>query len=94
VLVNRKFIKETQPREVFDVVMGPAANDTVGLVLNQLLVGTYGDPESKQAQETAIRLLDTKKLYNQVFFNTPQALESLKFIESYGINRRTNTRSN
>jgi hypothetical protein len=72
----------------FDIVIGPVANDAVGLVLNQLLIGTYGDPLSPEARDTAIRLLDTARLYDQVFFGTERAVSCLQFLEAFevGIN--------
>jgi hypothetical protein len=74
--------------EPIDVVIGPVANDAVGLTLNKLIIGTYGDPLSLDAQNTAIRLLNTTKLYNQVFFGTEQAISCLQFVEAFelGIN--------
>jgi hypothetical protein len=66
----------------FDIISGPVANDAVGLVLNQLLIGTYGDPDSVAARQTAIRLLETTKLYNQIFFATNNAIKCLNFKEA------------
>jgi len=89
VLLNRGYLQEQAMHEAgqADVITGPVANDAVGLVLNQLMAGTYGDPTSRVAKETAIRLLETEKLYNQVFFRTQKAVDCLKFIKSYGVNR-------
>ena len=53
--------------DVFDIVIGPVANDAVGLVLNQYIAGTYGDSNTAEAKATAIRLLLAQKLHNQVF---------------------------
>jgi hypothetical protein len=97
VLKNRSFSEEKIPpfgKAEFDIIIGPVANDAVGLVLNQLLIGTYGDPHSSEAKDTAIRLLDTAKLYNQVFFGTNRAVSCLKFREAYkvGINRNADRR--
>jgi hypothetical protein len=81
--------KQTAVQEaLFDIVIGPVANDAVGLVLNQLLIGTYGDPGSLDALHTAIRLLNTTRLYNQVFFGTKEAVSCLLFQEAFevGIN--------
>jgi hypothetical protein len=90
VLKNRGYTTG-QPGDLekpFDIVIGPVANDAVGLVLNQLLIGTYGDPLSAEARNTAIRLLDTTKLYNQIFFGTERAVSCLQFLEAFevGIN--------
>ena len=87
VLKNRGFLKRGEPgfEGPFDLVIGPVANDAVGLVLNQLLVGTYGDPGSGAARNTAIRLLETTKLYDQVFFGTPRGVSCLEFREALEI---------
>jgi hypothetical protein len=77
VMENRSF--GGRDKERYDIAQGPVANDAVGLVLNQLLIGTYGDPQSIQARETAIRLLETEHLYNQVFFGTQRSLACLRF---------------
>jgi hypothetical protein len=86
VLKNRGVPRKQAVSEIlFDIVIGPVANDAVGLVLNQLLIGTYGDPQSPEALHTAIRLLRTSRLYNQVFFGTQKAVSCLRFQEVYEI---------
>jgi hypothetical protein len=89
VLKNRGFSEEKKQiagsSDEIDIVIGPVANDAVGLVLNQLLIGTYGNPQSPEARDTAIRLLDSTKLYNQVFFGTKRAIACLKFREVYTV---------
>jgi hypothetical protein len=50
------------------------------------LIGTYGDPASPEALHTAIRLLRTTRLYNQVFFGTEEAVSCLRFDEASGGN--------
>jgi hypothetical protein len=85
VLFNRGFIKENIIDNDYDILIGPVANDTVGLVLNQLLVGTYGDPLSLEAKETAIRLLYPEKLYNQILFKTEKSIEPLLFKEAFQV---------
>jgi hypothetical protein len=57
----------------------------VGLVLNQLLIGAYGDPSSPEAQNIAIQLLDTTRLKNQVFFGTEKGVSCLQFLEAFEI---------
>jgi hypothetical protein len=90
VLKNRGYTNRQNnvSEEPFDIVIGPVANDAAGLVLNQLLIGTYGDPLSPEARDIAIRLLDTTKLYDQVFFGTELAVSCLQFLEVFevGIN--------
>jgi hypothetical protein len=85
VLFNRGFIKENVLISDYDIVIGPVANDTVGLVLNQLIVGTYGNPESLSAKETAIGLLEPEKLYNQILFKTEKGIKNLHFKEAYSV---------
>jgi len=69
----------------FDIVIGPVANDAVGLVLNQFIAGVYGEPGTSEAKETAIRLLLAQKLHNQVFFGTEKAVERMRFSEVYDV---------
>jgi hypothetical protein len=86
VLKNRTFSnRQKNPTPSFDLVIGPVANDAVGIVINQLLIGTYGDPKSKEARNTAIHLLDTTRLYHQVFFGTNRAVSCLRFLEAFEI---------
>jgi hypothetical protein len=83
VLRNRGFQKYTNPAEddVIDIVIGPVANDAVGVVLNNFIDGVYGSQNSSEAKSTAIRLLLTQKLHNQVFFGTQRAVDCLVFRE-------------
>lgn len=83
VLYNRGFDRLCKPKvqETFDIIIGPVANDAVGTVLNLFVSGAYGDPDTIEAKETAIRLLLTQKLRDQVFFATEAAIERLTFIE-------------
>jgi len=87
VLCNRGFgsLANAQALETYDIVIGPVANDAVGLVLNQYIAGTYGVPYNRVSKETAIRLLLTQKLHNQVFFGTEQAVARLSFSEVYDV---------
>jgi len=84
ILENRGFATKKDKTE-YDMVIGSVADDAVGLVLNQLVIGTYGDPKSEEAKETAIRLLDTEKLHSQVLFGTPESIKCLKFKEVYRV---------
>jgi len=87
VLCNRgqRVLATIEAREVYDIVIGPVANDAVGLVLNQFIGGVFGDPMTGEAKETAIRLLLTQNLYNQVFFGTEQAVSRLMFSEVFDV---------
>lgn len=68
-----------------DVVRGPVANDAVGLVLNQFVAGVFGPPATLEARATAIRLLMTQNLHDQVFFGTERAASRLRFREAYRV---------
>jgi hypothetical protein len=85
ILFNRGFAKENTLNDSYDIIIGPVANDTVGLVLNQLIVGTYGSPLSSSAKEMAIKLLKPEKLYNQVLFKTEKSIKCLRFKEAYSV---------
>jgi len=71
--------------EVFDIIIGPVANDAVGVVLNLFVSGAYGNPAAPEAKETAIRLLLSQKLNNQVFFGTELAVSRLAFSGVYDV---------
>ena len=87
VLYNRGYSQYTTIGQnyVFDIIIGPVANDAVGLVLNQFIAGVYGDPQSIEAKTTAIRLLLTQKLHSQVFFGTEKSVSRLSFLEVYNV---------
>jgi len=87
VLRNRGYgnLAAYMSNDVFDIVIGPVANDAVGLVLNQYISGVYGDSKTAEAKNTAIRLLLTQKLNNQVFFGTEIAVSRLSFLEAYDV---------
>ena len=87
VLVNRGHVSLTTKNRLnsSDIVVGPVANDAVGLVLNQFISGGYGDPSTPEAKATAIRLLLTQSLHNQVFFGTGLAVSCLRFKEFYDV---------
>ena len=87
VLGNRghELLAQKSERQLYDIVIGPVANDAVGLVLNQFISGVYGDPSTSEAKATAIRLLMAQTLHNQVFFGTELAISCLKFLEVYDV---------
>jgi len=87
ILCNRGYdsLATVSLESFFDIVIGPVANDAVGLVLNQFIAGVFGEPGTSEAKETAIRLLLTQKLHNQVFFGTEKAAERLRFSEVYDV---------
>jgi hypothetical protein len=87
VLCNRGYpeLAVTTETASYDIVIGPVANDAVGLVLNQFVSGTFGNPKQVESKETAIRLLLTQKLHDQVFFGTEQAVARLNHLEVYDV---------
>ena len=87
VLHNRGYnsFSSAKTVEKFDIIIGPVANDAVGIVLNLFVSGTYGEQTTPEAKETAIRLLLTQNLHNQVFFGTEKAVKQLTFLEAYDV---------
>jgi len=88
VLFNRGFLDGRNPMlthcaRLPDIIIGPVANDTVGVVLGLLTNGAFGDPATENAKLIAIAQLRTEKLFDQVFFATEEAISSLTFKESY-----------
>jgi len=88
VLFNRGFLDGGNPvlshcTRLPDIIIGPVANDTVGVVLGLLTNGAFGDPSSETAKAIAIAQLRTEKLFDQVFFATPAAISALTFKEAY-----------
>jgi len=87
VLRNRGFswLAPSVGSQRWDIVTGPVANDAVGLVLNQFVAGVFGPPETAEAKATAIRLLLTQRLHDQVFFATAAAAGRLVFQEAFDV---------
>lgn len=88
VLFNRGFLDGGNPLlslcpRLPDIIVGPVANDTVGVVLGLLTNGAFGDPSSETAKSIAIAQLRTEKLFDQVFFATQAAVSALTFKEAY-----------
>ena len=88
VLFNRGFLDGGNPLlsrcpRLPDIIIGPVANDTVGVVLSLLTNGAFGDPSSEIAKSIAIAQLRTEKLFDQVFFATQAAVSALTFKEAY-----------
>ena len=75
--------------EKYDIVIGPVADDAVGIVVNNFLAGVYGDKNTVEAKNLAIRFLEAENLHNQVFFGTRRGANCLRFKEVYrvGIDR-------
>lgn len=71
--------------EKYDIVIGPVADDAVGIVVNNLLAGVYGDKNTVEAKNLAIRFLEAENLHNQVFFGTKRGANCLRFKEAYKV---------
>ena len=69
VLVNRK----GQCQQMYDVVIGPVADDGVYEVVRFYEIGVYD-------LEETLKRLKVEELYNQVLFHTEKSLTYLKFI--------------
>ncbi len=69
VVANRK---DTHLKNVYDIVIGPVANDTTLTVINDYMDGRY-------SKRDAIRFLKPQKLTDQYAFLTVRALKQLKF---------------
>ena len=69
VSVNRK----GQCQDVYDLVIGPVADDGVYEVVRLYEIGVYD-------LEETLKRLKVEELYNQVLFHTEKALTYLKFI--------------
>jgi hypothetical protein len=64
---------------VFDVVIGPVADQAAGPIIENLIQGVYGSllTDGHRAKSFAIGLLDADRLENQVVFRTEKALRIL-----------------
>jgi hypothetical protein len=60
---------------MYDIVIGPVANDTVYRVFRLFESGDID-------RETVIKRLKITKLFNQITFRTEKAISELKFIKS------------
>ncbi len=71
VLNNRK----GQCQDMYDIIIGPVADDGVYEVVRFYEIGVYD-------LEEALKRLNVEELYNQILFHTKKSLKYLKFIES------------
>jgi len=69
VFANRK----GQCQEIYDIVIGPVADDGVYEVIRFYEIGVYD-------LEETLKRLKVEELYNQVLFHTEKSLTYLKFI--------------
>ena len=60
-------------QEIYDIVIGPVADDSVYEVVRFYEIGVYD-------LEETLKRLKVEKLYNQVLFHTEKSLTYLKFI--------------
>lgn len=60
-----------------DIIVGKIANDTTNRVITTYLNGLYGEVGSKDAEDTAIRLLMPDRLMDQYCFRTDAAVAAL-----------------
>jgi hypothetical protein len=79
VISNRKGYSIHQ----YDIVIGPTANDSTILVIDQYMSGMFDNLENPK--EVVIKLFQPEKLATQYLFATENALKSINFIESYTI---------
>lgn len=75
VLMNRKNTSDT-PTHSYDIVIGPIANDTVGVQIRRFVMGYI-------SMEKLIEELKYKGNHTvQYFFGTPKAINLLKKVEA------------
>ena len=65
--------RKGQCGEVYDIVIGPVADDGVYEVVRLYEIGVYD-------LEEALKRLRVEELYNQILFHTEKSLKYLKFI--------------
>lgn len=65
-----------------DIVIGKVANDNTNPVITTYLNGLYGDIQSEEAVDEAIRHLIPDHLVDQFCFLTEKAINSLVFQEA------------
>ena len=75
ILTNRQ---NSTTKHVYDIVIGPTADDNTNQVLSAYQHGLYGEVGSLLAKETAVRLLLSYKLATQYFFATDEAAQRLE----------------
>jgi len=72
------FNRNNDIRHGYDIVFGPVANDTLYQTLTLFESGILTKPET-------IARLKVHRLFDQISFHTPEALDRLKFVETYQI---------
>lgn len=64
----------------YDIIIGKVADDKTYRVLNNYLMGDYGEPHSSQAIDMAIKSLRPLSLTDQFCFKTQRSLNSLQLL--------------
>lgn len=79
---DNDFMSFTKGYTSRDVIIGKIADDDTSLVINAYITGAYGKVGSKEAYDTAVKLLKPEKLKNQICFKTNKAISKLHYIDS------------
>jgi hypothetical protein len=74
--------------DAYDSLAGKIANDNTMATLTIYLQGGYGDIGSRDAIDTAIRILRPENLKDQICLRTEKALEKLLFNRAYEVTSR------
>jgi hypothetical protein len=77
VLANRRGEETT----LYDIVIGPTANDKTILVIDQYMAGMFDNLDNPK--ELVIKMFQPEKLATQYLFATEKSLKYLTFIDSY-----------
>lgn len=75
ILANRRSYEAVHK---YDIVIGPTADDSTNATLNAYMRGLYGDPQTVQAMQMVITLLQPLVLATQVYFRTQKATRILE----------------
>lgn len=77
-----KKIKLKLDNKKYDIIGGKIANDFTTRTISIYISGGYGEVGSKEADDTAIRILLPNKLKDQYCFLSKKSLKNLLYIES------------
>lgn len=81
ILGCRKYLTvSTMKYSIFDILVGPVADDDVNTSITLFMAEAYGDPSTRVAKETLLRFLEVKNLHNQVCFRSQMAADCLAFL--------------
>ena len=76
---NKKHSHLANSYRDYDVLIGKIADDDTSIVINAYMIGAYGKIGTSNAVKTAIGLLRTDRLRNQICFKSNHAIEKLSF---------------